>query len=383
MEIIIYFLPFITAAVLLYFFKEEVAWWEYLILIIPSILFTLLTKEIMISIKTSDTEYWGGYITKIRHYDEWDEWVERTCTREVPCGTDEHGNTKYRTETYDCSYRQHHPEMWVYMNNLCKYEIPVDKELFNIIKRKLQARMIFVDMHRHYYKIDGDAQDYYWDGKKEHIYTITEPHLYTNKIIASNSIFKFEKISKEEATEYGLYDYPKIINLEQKPVLNKYGFYVSKEEINDIQYINATYGSKKQFRVYLLLFREEQGIEIAQKQQSYWQGGNKNELVVCFGLKPNKIVSWCYAFSWEDTQEMAILSMEQYRNNEYLNISEYSKWLIHNLNNWRRKEFSDFKYIRITLSVTQYIILFFLVVALNIGIAYGLIINEYKNEYLD
>lgn len=381
MEIIIYFLPFITAAVLLYFFKEEVAWWEYLVLIIPSILFTLLTKEIMISIKTSDTEYWGGYVTKIRHYDEWDEWIERTCTREVPCGTDKNGNTIYRTETYDCSYRQHHPEMWFYMNNLCRYEIPVDKELFDIIKRKLQARMIFVDMHRHYYRIDGDAQDYYWDGKKEHIYTITEPHSYTNKIIASNSIFKFEKISKKEATEYGLYDYPKIINLEQKPVLNKYGFYVSKEEINDIQYINAIYGSKKQFRVYLLLFREEQGIEIAQKQQSYWQGGNKNELVVCFGLKPNKTVSWCYAFSWEDTQKMAILSMEQYRNNEYLNISEYSKWLIHNLNNWKRKEFSDFKYIRITLTPWQYIILFVLVILVNVGISYGLIINQYKNEF--
>jgi hypothetical protein len=28
-----------------------------------------------------DVEYFGGYMGKITHYDEWDEWVVKTCTR--------------------------------------------------------------------------------------------------------------------------------------------------------------------------------------------------------------------------------------------------------------------------------------------------------------
>ena len=118
MEIVLYFLPFLISIVLLIFFKKHIVWWEYIVLIVPSVLFTLVVREAFIWGKTEDTEYWGGYAVKIRHYDEWDEWIDRTCTRMVAVGTDKEGNTIYEEEEYDCSYRQYHPEYWVYKNNL-------------------------------------------------------------------------------------------------------------------------------------------------------------------------------------------------------------------------------------------------------------------------
>ena len=379
METILYFLPFIISIFLLMFFKKNIVWWEYIILIIPSILFTLTVKEIMIHSKTSDVEYLGGYVVKIRHYDEWDEWIEQTCTRMVAVGEDEEGNTIYEEEEYDCSYRQYHPERWSYITNLNSYENYITKETFEKIKQRLNTHSVFVDMHRNYYHIDGDAQDYFWNKSKNTIYTITEPHGYENKIKASNSIFKFEEISKKEAKKINLYDYPDIYSLDQNPLLNNTNILFNNNDINELKYINGFYGKEKQFRIFVLIFDSNKTIETAYKQQSYWQGGNKNELIVCFSLNPDKTVNWCYSFSWEDDRKMAIKTMERYRNNEILNISEYSEWLINNLKYWKRKEFADFKYIKISLTKNQIITLFILTILCNIGISLFIILNDYEN----
>ena len=75
--------------------------------------------------------------------------------------------------------------------------------------------------------------------------------------------------------------------------------------------------------------------------------------------------------------------MEQYRNNEKLQLEEFSEWLINNLNNWKRKEFADFEYIKITLSQGQLIALFILTLLVNIGISLAILFNEYENEDLE
>lgn len=103
MEIILFFIPFIVAFFLLIFYKEKVTFFEYIVLICSSIIITLSFSWIFKSSKTSDIEYFGGYVEKIRHYDDWDEWIDRTCTREVAVGKDSDGNTIYETEEYDCS----------------------------------------------------------------------------------------------------------------------------------------------------------------------------------------------------------------------------------------------------------------------------------------
>lgn len=166
MEIICFIIPFVVALFLLLFFRKETMWWEYVVLIVPSVLIFLFTKLCMVSYNESDTEYLGGYITKVRYYEEWDEWVHKTCSRRVRTGTDSNGNATYRTEYYDCSYRDYHPEHWSYFDNEEK-ERRIKEEEFDSVRVKFGSRPVFVDMNRNYYRIDGDAYDYHWGGQRK------------------------------------------------------------------------------------------------------------------------------------------------------------------------------------------------------------------------
>ena len=191
MEIIIYIIPFLTAIFLLIAFSRKIVWWEYIVMIVAPIVVSLIVRLIMVSYNNTDTEYLGDYITKVRHYDEWDEWVHRTCTRTVT-----NGKTT-TTQAYDCSYRQHHPERWAYFDQDGEEHWLFFEEEFDEIVRKFGTKMVFVDMHRRYYRIDGDAQDYYWNGSEETAWPVTHSHKYTNKLQNSRSIFNFEEIDEE------------------------------------------------------------------------------------------------------------------------------------------------------------------------------------------
>ena len=378
MLILIYSLPFIIAVLLLIFFRNQVTWFEYIGLIVISILFTLMFRGIFVSINESDTEYWGGYMTKIRHYDDWDEWVHKTCTRRVPAGRDSKGNTIYRTETYDCSYRDYHPERWTYTDNYGSEHYFCDKAEFDRAMAELgYPKMVFIDMHRHYYTKDGDAQDYYWDGTFENSRTLTTWRTYTNKVIASRSIFRFEDIDKEKAKELGLFEYPEIQDYDQKSLL---GVRLDRLTMKKIKYLNGTFGSKYQFRMYILVFKDKP-LVISEQQKSYWQGGNKNEFVLCLGYntKTHKI-DWCNPFSWCDSPKLEVATKRYFREHPNLNLMGYCKWLEKNINLWKRKEFKDFDYIDVEMSDGQTTALFIIILLLDIGMSIFLIGNDYVNE---
>ena len=376
MEFIAYAIPFFFAVVLLIAWKREMVWWEYLVLITGSVVLTLSFSEIFREGNCHDTEYLGGYITKITHYDDWDEWIHKTCTRQVPDGKDSKGNTTYRTETYDCSYREYHPERWMYTDDLGREHHFYSKSEFWDAHSELgKPRSVFRDMHRHYYTKDGDAQDYFWDSSIEHLRSLTWKHSYQNKIKgSSSSVMRFKDISKEEAKTLGLYDYPEVRAQDQSPVI---GIKTGLLTLKTLKYINSFYGRRKQFRLYVLGWTGK-SIAISEEQRSYWQGGNKNEFVVCLGYFGDS-VTWVNAFSWCDDPKLEIATERYFKDNPKLDLIAYSKWLEENLGMWKRKEFKDFDYISIPLSSGQQIALFILTILFNIIIAVLLVGNEQKN----
>lgn len=378
MEIVIYSLPFIISVFLLIFFKKYIVWWEYICLVGVSILFTLLLKSVFIASLEHDTEYLGGYITKITHYDEWDEWIHKICTRRVPCGRDSKGNTIYRTETYDCSYREYHPECWKYTDNYNREEYFYNKSYFDAAMKELgYPKMVFRDMHRHYYRIDGDAQDYYYDGTPQHLRALVWENSYQNKILASHSIFKFEDIDDDDADSLGLFRYPDVNDNDQDVIL---GFRAGKEVHKQYKYINSIYGAKKQFRIYVLVFRDKP-LEISEKQKSYWQGGNKNEFVLCLGYNTKKgTIDWCNPFSWCDKPELEVATKRFFRDNPRMDLSKYPEWLEKHINLWQRKQFSDFDYIKNELTKGQSIALLIIILFFDILISILLIGNDINNE---
>ena len=373
MDFLIYIIPFLVSVFLLFFFRKKVVWWEYIVMIAVPIVVSLIVRLIMVSYNNTDTEYLGDYITKVRHYDDWDEWVHRTCTRTVKSGK------TTITQTYDCSYRRYHPERWSYFDQDGEEHWLFYKEEFDEIVRRFGTKMIFVDMHRRYYTKDGDAQEYRWNGSEKTAWPVTHSHNYTNKLQNSRSIFNFEEIDKEYADSIGLYDYPPIEMYDQNPILS-HTIKLPKNQEDALRYTNGFYGKKHQFRVFVLLF-ENKDIKISEKQRSYWKGGNKNELVVCLGVKNNK-VNWCNAFSWCDIPTIEIKTESYFIQNDTLDLKAYSDLLRKSLDNgeWVRKNFEDFSYLKPELSLTQEIWILVISILLNIGFAIFVIKNDIENN---
>ena len=369
MEIIIYIIPFITAMFLLIVFNKKMVWWEYAALILPSLLFVLLTRVIMVSTNSNDTEYLGGYVNRITYYEPWDEMVHVRHTRT---------NSDGETEVYYTWEREYHSERYTYVDNESNWEHHLSKKEYETIKKRMGNKTVFRDMHRDYHRIDGDAYDIFWDGKVETLYDITTPHSYTNKIKASQShtIFKMGDISPEEAKQIGLYEYPEIHTMNQNPII---GRNVSDKDKQRIKYINATYGRKYQFRTYILIY-ENKDITISEIQKAYWQNGNKNEFVLCIGVQRDSVV-WANAFSWCDEPRLEVKARDYFIQNPKLDINQYGEWLQTQIpTQWDRKEFEDFAYIRVGLSQGQYIALIIMMIVLNIGISIFLVKNEFNNE---
>lgn len=375
MEIIVYLIPFIVAIGLLVFARKQTAWWEYVVLILPSMLLAFIVEECMKEYNTSDTEYLGYYVTKVSHYDAWNEYIHRTCTREVPAGRDAQGHTRYREERYDCSYVDDHPEEWTYTLNNGHEEYFYNEKEFQEAVNKLQTKPQFRDMHRDYYTLDGDCHDYYYDGQESHAITKTVSENYTNKVKSSHSLFKYETISKKEKDTLGLYDYPPIINGDQCPIV---GAKMDKKSENALRYLNGYYGMSKQFRCYIFIYRDKP-VNIVEKQRSYLMGANKNELIICIGYNSkHHTVDWCEAFSWSDAPILEAKAKDYFISKNRLDIVGFCKYIRPYIQkDWHRKQFNDFKYITVDLSDNQMTWVFILVLLYNIGISIWIICNSY------
>ena len=361
MEIII-LVVVIIAIILFKVNNVRVVWWEYLLLFGGSIVLYLFIRFICISIITSDTEYWGGYITKTTYYEPWNEEVEVTRTRVGSDGEE---------ETYTTTETEYHSEKYTYNTNLRgSSEIPCTRNRHEEIKRLFGTYPKFKDMHRDYHTEDGDAYEYYWNGSDATMYTITEKHLYKNPMKGSGSIFKLQGDDDD-----GLYDYPEIVRDDQRTILG------IKKTLSDqrLRVLNSKLGKDYQIRIFLLVFPDKYGIDKAIDQRNYWEGGNKNELVVCIGVK-NDSVTWCYPFSWCDNTTVEAKVKSWYIENPKFDIVSFCDFLEPVIKKyWVRKKFSDFNYITTELLGYHNLILFSLVLVWIILVSYWIYTDKLKN----
>ena len=360
MEIIVLLVPILVSIYLFKHKNKEVTWWEYVVLIGGSFLLYFLLKLTAVSIITSDTEYWGGYITKTTYYEPWNELVEVTKTR-----TDSEG----KEETYTTTETEYHHEKYTYQTNLSGEEITCSRKEFEEIKHLFGVYPKFRELNRHYYTKDGDAYDYYWGGSDLTMWTITEEHRYKNPMKGSRSLFQLS------GEKNNLYDYPKLVRKDQRVILGM------KKTLSDqrLRVLNSKLGKEYQVRVFLLLFPDSCGIRTAIDQRNYWEGGNKNELVICVGIK-NDSVTWCYPFSWCDSPEVETRIKNWYIENPRFSISGLCDFLEPTIRKyWVRKKFSDFDYINTDILGWEYMIIFLIVLAYIILISHWICENDQKN----
>jgi energy-coupling factor transporter transmembrane protein EcfT len=377
-------IPIILCIILLIFFKEKVVWWEYLVILLPSILFGIILNFMMVSYNTSKMEFYGYYITSVKHYDTWDEYIHKTCSYTT---TDAKGNST--VHFYDCSYVDKHPEYWVLIDNN-DVEYKIDKDYYNYIVGLWNTPEVFIEMNRKYHKIDGDAQSHAFDDIPEHSIVLTKTGFYKNKIQATNSIFNFEKIDKKDANLLGLYNYPSLYKVDVKtPFLEKnlmgQNTLLGVENINEEDkivwdFVNGRLGKDYQFRCYLLAFNNK-SQSISNKQRSYWMGGNKNEFIITLSLDSlsNKI-KWVETFSWSDDKTLSYEIENYLIKSDTLNIKGLANKL-HEIvpTTWKRKNFKDFDYLKPTITPTQLMWFILILLVINIGISIWVVKNDIIN----
>lgn len=374
-----FIIPIATCLLLFFKFREKTVWWEYLLVFIPSVCASFLTEHAMIRYNADDTEYYGSYAVAVRHYDSWNEWIHRTCYRHVKSGK------TTVSIPYDCSYCQTHSEYWVAVESGGK-ERRISRSDYEKLVRMWGTREQFIDMHRHYYTKDGDAQQYAWNRQPLHALTFTDKHSYENRTQAASTIYRFSDVMPEDVKAFGLQDYPKeyymdcygVTREDHRPIL---GAQVSEEAQRTFQFINGYYGNKYQFRIYVCIFPDG-SVSQAEKQRDFWKGGNKNELVVCIGTdKSVEDIKWASTFSWCDDTSMEVYLKQYLTESVTLDFGEFGCKVVEGLESgkWHRKNFEDFKYIKVEMSETQYILFFIVIVLLNIGLSAYVINNEYEN----
>ena len=379
------FIPVIVSIIILIFWMHKVVWWEILLLIVPSALIILLMNTIMVAYNTSDTEYLGSYITSVNYYEPWDEEVPCRhpiyCTRTYPCGSAKSPRTC--TSTYVCGHLHsydvdNHPECWTKQDNYGR-EYSISRSEYLSLRKLFNTKDQFVELNRDYHSIDGDEYLTPWNGEPERSSSIVKEGSYTNKIRASHSVFKFEDITEEEKNKWGLYDYPTVSDYRQKVVL---GAKLSPTTERKMQYINGYYGPKKQFKMFILFFKNK-SASIVHKQRSYWEGGNKNELVICIGVDGKGEFQWVDAFSWMSKPALEVEVESYISGNKDMTLKGFSDWMPDQVHkHWKRRDFNDFEYLQVELTNTQLWWIMIILMIYNIVMSLWVVNNEMENKFI-
>lgn len=345
-----YLIPVAACLVLHFGLGYRGDWPEYLTVLVIGEGVTSLLHRFFYRSQTTASEYLGSIVTAVYFEDSWVELIERHETR-----TDSRGR-EYTVKRIDHHY---HPEQY-YFDTSIGSRYGTNAGFYNYVRDLWQLRRrddCWSGSHIrggsrygcHYTMEDftiAEADD------PRHWVPLTEESTYVNKIRRSNSIFKFERIGRIEAIQEGLFDYPKVDGFDA-PCILSHGFPVEQEVHDMFDKFNARYAAAVEMRLYILLFPASAGVGIAERQRAYWQGGNKNEMTVCIGLTDGMRVEWARAFSWADDQSVEVETAQWLMDNPQLDWRMFHNWLQRHIRSWRRKEFSDFDYIQVSLPLWQ------------------------------
>ena len=81
---------------------------------------------------------------------------------------------------------------------------------------------------------------------------------------------------------------------------------------------------------------------------NYWEGGNKNELVLNIGVDDENEVMWGYVFSWTEAEIFKVRVRDLITDQKKLNLGELVDKLYPLVESeWQRKHFKDFNYLQV------------------------------------
>jgi hypothetical protein len=377
---LIYFcliIPIIAVALLAWKYHSKMAWWEYLIVFGVPIICILIGKFASTITQTADTEVWNSYLVQATHYEDWDEWIEKTCyhTCYDKC-TNSDGSTydcnPHDCNPYDCSYRDYHPEYWEAVDNIGG-ATQINQGFYEQLCKKWGNKS-FRDMHRDYYLDDGDAYDTKADTSFAGVAPRTTRHIYENRVKCSRSVFNFAEVDSEDVKDFGLFKYPAASEYNYNPIL---GWHDPAASLR-LQRYNARLGSWKQVHMMIIVFKDKP-VQAALLQEGYWKGGNKNEFTLCIGVRDKKI-EWAKTISWTEVDELKI-GVEKTVVSMPIDMSKIVDYMANEVQKkFIRKQFADFSYITVEPTTGAVVITFFVTIIFTVGLSIFCVLNPFDQE---
>lgn len=342
----IYIIPAIACLILRFGLGYEGTWQVFLSVFLAGEAFLILCHYLFIKYYTRCREYLGSIVTSVNHEDAWTEIVVRHEVRR---------DAKGRSYTVTRTDFRRHPEKFYFTTSLGS-TFDTYEEFYNYVA-SLWGTPCHHDSWYHSNIVGGArfGQHYSFSdidavsaNDPQFWFPITEQGHYVNKVRRSSSIFRYQKISMARAQELGLHHYPKI-SAHDAPCILAGDFTVPYEAEMLFRKFNAGIASAEEMRLFILLFDASKGIGISELQRAFWQGGNKNEFVICIGLTPDYRIDWARTFSWADVQQKEVEASAWLMDHPDASWQEIFDFLADHIKGWQRKQFSDFNYLSVTL----------------------------------
>lgn len=364
-------IPLVMALGLLILARRKVTWWELLIPAGVSFVLILIFKLSVQTAQVTDTEYLTYRVTSASYFEEWDQKV--SCSHRRPCYAKKDGRCPHGGHGYRHSYDvRKHSKRWEATDSSSR-DFTISQQQFEQLATTFGNRQ-FVDLDRPYYKIDGNKWLTTWQGGFDEIVPVTVERSYTNKVQANRSLFKLQKVDPKK---FNLFSYPTLKDPLNYPA-------ILTDDNSDLSVANgklmswnALIGDKKQVRIWLLLFHDkprEAGIA----QEYYWDGGNKNELVVVLGLDVQQKVQWNHVFSWsESTIKPAVADCLANLEGQKVDLPDLVTRIGQETNErFVRRQFSEFNYLMVEPPLWSVIVTYLVTLLVSAGISWWVVAND-------
>lgn len=342
-----FMIPLVIVAFVLFLYEAftDRQFVRILIAVVSGLVITVAAVGIDYAVKTTDTEVWSGVIEDWDHEEEWDEWVPP----ETVCTTDSKGNQSCTTKP---GYMIHHP---------ATNRVKTTDDGWKSVSRAP----------------DGRKMDDYWPNTTKELKKLfpegtatASTHTYTNKVQSSYSLYKHPDIDLDEFKD--LPSYPdkvrdtfyidRLIGSVPKKKQAQITLNEENARLNVMIPAPDKPGKKRSYKQVNLIFvnlGDGTTIDHGYALQDAWEGGNKNDFVVAFSMDKKGDVAWAHPFSWSEVEKLK-LDVKGYM--ESLKGTTDFSSVITDVsaeveNQFKRKEFADFNYLQIELSLATYIII--------------------------
>lgn len=350
--------------------SKEIVWWEWLISSTVALLTSALIHAFALYGMTADVETWSGTIEKAVRYPKWVEQYQEAVYR-TETYTDFNGKTSTRRvlSHYETKYRDH-PERYevaLYFGSK-SFNKNISKSFFQEIKNNWGGEECIKKQKGSrpgFYS--GDKNDYIATDMVGYVYPVNQTYRFENKIKAAPSVYSFAPVPES----IRVFEYPQNKNWKQSNrLLGK-----AKDSVSILEWdrMNSRLGPIKKVNVILIGF-DSTDSQIGQYQEAKWIGGKKNDLVLCYGKKDNKIC-WTYVFGWTEKEivkrNLETILLKNEINDDIISVIE--KEIVEN---YKIKDWEKFDYINVEPEPFYYYVLIIIMVVTQSII----ILCSYKNK---